>query len=124
MSASSPAPIKTPLLNDKVYDYLKRTATVALPAVGALYFALAQLWHLPAAEQVVGTVAALNVFVGVLVGLSTKSYNSSGAKYVGDLVGRVVPTEDGTKLVYTLELNDNPQSLESMSEATFRVKSI
>ena len=35
---------KAPLLSNKTYDWLKYIAQVFLPAVGALYFGLAQIW--------------------------------------------------------------------------------
>ncbi len=58
-------------LNDNVYKVLKWVAQIALPALGTAYFALANSWGLPAAEQMVGTVAA----VGTLLGVSTHQYN-------------------------------------------------
>jgi len=85
MSESSRAKSKTPLLGDKTYATLKYTATIVLPALGALYFALAQIWGLPKSEEVVGTVAALNTFVGVIVGISTVSYNNSNIAYDGTI---------------------------------------
>lgn len=87
MSSSSPTvPAKRPLLSDRNYSILKHIAAIGLPAAGALYFALAGIWHFPNAEQVVGSIAAVNVFVGGLMGLSQASYNSSSnAGYLGDL---------------------------------------
>ncbi|WPJ30643.1 holin [Streptomyces phage Psst1] len=85
MSESSHAKSKTPLLGDKTYAALKYTATIVLPALGALYFALAQIWGLPKAEEVVGTIAAVNTFVGVIVGISTVSYNNSTVAYDGTI---------------------------------------
>lgn len=85
MSESSHAKSKTPLLGDKTYGVLKYTATIVLPAVGALYFALAQIWGLPNAEEVIGTIAAINAFVGAVVGISTVSYNNSTVAYDGTI---------------------------------------
>lgn len=45
-----------------------------LPALGTLYFALAQIWGLPYGEQIVGTITALDAFLGALLGVSTTSY--------------------------------------------------
>ena len=59
---------------DKVYDVLKWIAMVVLPALGTLYFALAGIWNLPYAEQVVGTVTAVDTFVGVMLGVSSIHY--------------------------------------------------
>ena len=61
--------------NGKTYDVLKFIAQILLPALGTLYFTLAQIWGLPYAEQIVGTIAAIDTFLGVLLGISTSSYN-------------------------------------------------
>lgn len=62
-------------LNNKVYDILKWIAQYLLPALGTLYFALAGIWGLPYGEQVVGTITAVDTFIGVVLGLSTMQYN-------------------------------------------------
>ena len=62
-------------LNNKVYDSLKWIAQYFLPALGTLYFALAGIWGFPYGEQVVGTITAVDTFIGVILGLSTMQYN-------------------------------------------------
>lgn len=62
-------------MSDKVYDILKFVAQIVLPAVGTLYFALASIWGLPYAEQIVGTITAIDAFLGALLGISTVKYN-------------------------------------------------
>ncbi len=64
------------LLSDKAYNILKWIALIALPAAGTLYFALANVWGLPYGEQVVGTVTAIDTFLGALLGISTAAYNA------------------------------------------------
>ena len=61
-------------LSNKVYDILKWIAQYFLPAAGTLYFTLASIWSLPYGKQVVGTIAALDTFLGVLLGLSSSQY--------------------------------------------------
>lgn len=73
--------------SNKLYDRLKFLAQIGLPALGALYFALAGIWGLPGAEQVLGTVLAIDTFLGVILGLSS-------AKYQADPDGHIAP--DGT----------------------------
>ncbi len=62
-------------MSNKVYDRLKWVAQYALPAFGTLYFALAGIWNLPYGEQVVGTITAVDTFLGVLLGISSAKYN-------------------------------------------------
>ena len=61
-------------MDDKVYNILKYIAQIALPALGAFYFAISQIWGLPYGEQIVGTIAALDTLLGVLLGISTYNY--------------------------------------------------
>lgn len=65
-------------LNDKTYDILKWIAQYVLPAAGTLYFALAGIWGLPYGEQIVGTITAVDTFLGVLLGISTANYKKEG----------------------------------------------
>lgn len=60
--------------NDKVYDILKWIALVLLPGASTLYFALAGIWGFPCAEQVVGSITAIDTFLGVLLGISSATY--------------------------------------------------
>lgn len=62
-------------MNNKTYDILKWIAQILLPALGALYFALASIWGLPYAEQIVGTITAVDAFLGAILGISTYMYN-------------------------------------------------
>lgn len=61
-------------MSNKVYDVLKWIAMVVLPAISTLYFALAGIWGLPYGEQVVGTIAAVDTFIGVVLGISSVQY--------------------------------------------------
>lgn len=63
------------IFSNSVYDKLKYIAQIVLPAIGALYFALSQIWGLPYGEQVVGTITAVDCFLGALLGISTMMYN-------------------------------------------------
>lgn len=62
-------------MNNKTYDILKYIAQIVLPALGALYFALSQIWGLPYGEEIVGTITALDCFLGAILGISTAVYN-------------------------------------------------
>ena len=62
-------------MSNKTYDILKKIAQIWIPAVGSLYFALAQIWSLPYAEQIVGSLTAIDCFLGAVLGISTMIYN-------------------------------------------------
>ena len=63
------------VLNNRVYDVLKWIALYLLPALGTLYFALAGIWNFPYGEEAVGTITAVDTFLGVLLGISSANYN-------------------------------------------------
>lgn len=64
-------------MSNKTYDTLKWIAMYLLPALGTLYFALAGIWNFPYGEQVVGTITAVDTFLGVILGISTSQYNKT-----------------------------------------------
>lgn len=68
------------ILPDKVYDILKWIAQIFLPALGTLYFALSSIWGLPYGEQIVGTITAIDAFLGALLGVSSVQYKKKKEK--------------------------------------------
>lgn len=66
-------------MSNKMYDVLKWIAMVALPALGTLYFALAGIWGFPYGEEIVGTITAVDTFLGVLLGVSSAQYHKHSA---------------------------------------------
>lgn len=106
-----------PWLSNRTYDALKWVAQIFLPALGALYFGLSQIWGFPAGAEVVGTITLLDTFLGVLLGLSTKKYNESDAKYDGDVNVEVTP--EGKRL--SLSLNGDPYYLDQKKDVVLKV---
>jgi hypothetical protein len=109
---------RTPILSNGVYDFFKYLAQIVLPAAGTFYFALAQIWGLPAAEEVVGTIVALDAFIGVVLGLSNARYKAIEGPYDG--VMEIEHNDHGQK-VFNLELNGQPDELIGMREIRFKV---
>jgi len=106
------------MITGPLYDKLKFLAQIALPAVGTLYFALAGIWGLPAAEQVVGTIVAVDTFLGVLLGISQ-------TKYLDQKVGEGtlhVETDAAGETGMRLELDKTPEELAGKEEVRFQVK--
>ena len=61
-------------MSNKIYDVLKWIALYFLPAAGALYFALSTIWGFPYGEEIVGTLTAVDAFLGAVLGISTVQY--------------------------------------------------
>ena len=64
-------------MSNKAYDVLKWIAMVVLPAIGTLYFALAGIWGFPYGEEIVGTLSAVETFLGAILVISTAQYNKT-----------------------------------------------
>lgn len=104
--------------SNRLYDTLKFIAQILLPGAGGAYFALAQIWNLPNAEQVVGTVTVVDGFLGLFLKKSSDNYEKSEAKYDGDVL---VDEHGETKIA----LNEHPDIAvmdEDKKELTLKVK--
>lgn len=64
-------------MSNKCYDILKYIALIVLPALGTLYFALAKIWSFPYGAEIVGTITAIDTFLGALLKISTDQYNQN-----------------------------------------------
>lgn len=108
------------LLSNKVYNTLKWITQYLLPASATLYFALSAVWGFPYAEQVVGTISAITIFLGVLLGISTNTYLKTGTGTDGTLqIDKTNPEKD----IYRMQLNSELQDLSAKQKVTFVVDS-
>lgn len=64
-------------MSDKLYDILAIIGRLILPALGTLYFALAKIWNLPLAEEIVGTIAAVTTFLNAVLKIKSDEYFAS-----------------------------------------------
>ena len=67
-------------MKNETYDILKYIAQILIPAIATLYFSVSQIWGLPYGEQIVGTLTAVDAFLGVCLGISSDNYH----KAIGD----------------------------------------
>ena len=68
------------MMSNKTYDILKYIAQIVLTALGGLYFALAKIWGFPYGTEIVGTISAVDAFLGALLKISTDQYNKQNAE--------------------------------------------
>ena len=61
-------------MRNKTYDSLKFFAQIVLPGIATLYFTISQIWGLPFGEEIVGTITAIDLFLGSLLGISSLKY--------------------------------------------------
>lgn len=93
------------MLSNKMYDILKWVAQILLPAFAMLYLGLAKVWGLPYGDEVVATMTAFDLFLGMLLGISNAAYYKSIA-------------DDGElyKFVTTLDKDEFARLVELMNE--------
>jgi hypothetical protein len=106
--------------SNRLYDSLKYSAQIFLPALATLYFGLSQIWGLPYGAEVVGTITAVNTFLGVLLRINSVAYNNSDERFDGV----IEVYEDDTSKSFNLKLNDDPYDLDTKDEVLFRVNDI
>jgi voltage-gated potassium channel Kch len=104
-------------LSDKWYNKLKVLAQYVLPGSATLYFALAEIWHLPARAEVVASITAIDTFLGVLLGISSKNFHLNEPRYAGD----IVVTETDKKKTFSLDIGIPVDELDRQSEVVFRI---
>lgn len=109
----------SPLLSSKTYDYTKYAVQIALPALGTLYFTLASIWGLPYGEQVVGTITAIALFGGVLIGVSKHQYDNSEQKFDG-----AMNVDHSADEEFRLEFKKELPDLADQDEITLKVNKL
>ena len=65
-------------MSNETYDTLKWVAQILLPAIGTLWFAISQIWGLQYGEEILGTLTALDGFLGAILKISTDAYYKGG----------------------------------------------
>ena len=105
------------ILKDKLYDKIKWLVVIVLPAGGTLYFALASIWGLPSAQEVLGTVLAVQAFLGVILGISSSQYKNSDARFDG----AVTVSETPEKHIVAVE-GIHPEEMAKKDEVLLKVK--
>ncbi len=64
-------------MSNKTYDILKWVALIVMPATAILYESLAGIWGLPFANEIPATITAVDLFLGVLLGVSNSAYKKA-----------------------------------------------
>lgn len=120
MDPQAPATVNKPWLSNRTYDATKWVTIYFLPAGGALYFSLSQIWGFPKGAEVTGTVTVLITFLSVLLGLSNKSYNASDSKYDGVL--NVGVNDDQELRMNKLEVDRTIEEIANKGSITIKVQ--
>lgn len=112
-----------PTLSNRAYDVLKYIALVLLPALGALYFGLGQIWNFPAVEQVVGSITVLDAFLGIILSKGSNTYQNNVSNASAS-VGNLIVSQDrlGQVSGLSFEATRDPFVLPADQKVVFDVK--
>ena len=106
------------VMNDKTYDVLNNIVKLALPALATFYAALAGLWNLPYALEVVGTITAIATLLGVFLVIAKAAYTGQPIDYDGVLT---VNDTDPEKDVMHLNIDRTLSELGDKDQVTLKV---
>ena len=70
-------------MSNETYDLLVWVTQLLLPALGTLYFALSSIWGFPYGEQIVGTITAVDAFLGTILKISKDDYDKNNVQSKG-----------------------------------------
>lgn len=105
-------------ITNKVYDVIKWIVVIIIPAIITLYSSLASIWGFPYAEQITATLAAIDVFLGVVMKISTASYNKT---YDGVLHVDTVTDDETDKYLFEIDDLDN---IASQNKITLKINNV
>ena len=71
-------------LSNQTYDFLNALVRIILPGMGTMYFALAEIWSLPYATEIVGTIVAITAFLGVVIVLARRGWKLDDELVIDD----------------------------------------
>ena len=70
-------------LNTATYDVAQWFVRIFLPALATLYAGLSELWGLPKAIEVVGTIGAVTLFLGAILSVSSSNFKKENEPNAG-----------------------------------------
>lgn len=107
------------MFSNKFYDVLNWIAKILLPALGVLYAGLGSLWDFPKINEVVGTIAAVDLFLGALLNKAKKAYEASDERFDGEI--QVEEDVNGKTTASMVVKGDPYDVLEEKDELVFKV---
>ena len=112
---------KPPFLTNRAYDTLVWIAQILLPAVATFVLAVGNLVNWEYATVTAGIIMAADVLLGTLLGVSSKQYKAAGLADP-ETVGTIVVNETDEMKQYRLNLDVDPETLDSRTKVAFNVR--
>lgn len=109
-------------LSNNTYNNFKFIVQIVLPALAVLYASLSEFWGFPKVQEVVGTISAVALFLGVILRISSSSYAKAPRQGTPD--GEFVISRDteGNPTAIRLELESDPAEFVGRQSIVFRAR--
>lgn len=104
-------------ISDALYNRLKWATQYLLPAVAVFYVSISEIWDLGHGAQVLGTIAAVEALMGVVLGLSSRAYNHDEQRFDGAVIETGDPNSP-----HSLEFAAPLSELTKKDEITLKVQ--
>lgn len=113
----------TMVLSPGLYDKLKLSVMIFIPAASSVYFGLDAIWDLPSEEKVIGTLALVATTLGTFLNSSRKRFMNSSARYDGVVDLNV---DGGGVSGFTMNLKPSVgvEDLPDKDEVTFKINPV
>lgn len=120
------------ITSEKLYDGLNWVAQIFLPALGAFIFALSGVWGFDTTGKIVGSLAALDAFLGLLLKRSKDEYvDDLNLLHQANLANPEVTDGDlfispgeGENPDLTAAWNEHPDAFKGKETVTLRVRNV
>lgn len=103
-------------LSNEMYDFLNALVRIILPGAGTAYFGLAEIWGLPRATEVVGSIVVITTFLGVVILLARKGWKVDDELLIDD--------HDPNQIVFGFKSGAMMQNLEHDKTLNLKVKRV
>lgn len=108
-------------LSNNTYNNFKFVVQIVLPALGVLYASLSEFWGFPRVQEVVGSLNAVALFLGLILRISSASYARTPDSRTPEGTFVIRDTVEGNKSII-LELDTDPEEFINKSTIVFQAR--
>ncbi len=105
-------------ISDSFYKKIKILVMIIFPVFSTIYFIVGSIFGWANLPQVLGFIAVITTFLSVVLVISARFYNKSDSRFDGSID---IHTTEADVKVYSLNLNSDPEDLDSKSSILFKV---
>ena len=99
-------------ISNKLYDFLKWFALVAIPAIEGFWLTVGKAWDFPYLTEIGTTIAAVGLLIATLIGVSSVTYKKDGITevYNEDLLKDMLGFDEDLNLIGEKESEEESEA--------------